>query len=292
MPRVARFYGGATAAISLEFDDAMRSQVEHALPRLNARRLRGTFFVNPGGDLPSVFQAEIPQAGHEIGNHTWSHRGARDAAELEEEVQKAAEVLQASRPSLMSFARPGGVPWDVSLEEVAAVLRRHRLILATDRNFFRDDETDPLSFVDAARREGGWRRICFHGIGGEWLPNGVPVFTRLLDDLVRHRPHVWTAPSIEVAKYIRERDTVRPFRMRLTQDGFAMRVDCDPEKLETYGLPVSTLWDQPLTIEFATTWRRFEVRHAGRLVRYRTQGGVARFGVRPNRGWVRVKGLS
>jgi peptidoglycan/xylan/chitin deacetylase (PgdA/CDA1 family) len=290
MPRIARFYGGAAAAISLEFDDAMRSQVENALPALNARRIRGTFFINPGGNPHPAFAHEIPRQGHEIGNHTWSHRGARDVVELEEEVCKAAEALVLGRPRLMSFARPGGVPWEVSPEEVERVLRRHRLLLASDRNFFKDDGTDPLSFVDAARREGGWRRICFHGIGGEWLPNGIPVFTRLLDDLVRRRD-VWIAPSIEIAKYVRERDAIRPLRVRLTPGRFSLRVDCDPGKLETYGLPVAALWDHPLTIEFPTKWGRFEVRQAGHLARHRVRGEMGRFDVRPNRGVIHVKRL-
>lgn len=291
MPRIARFYGGAAAAISLEFDDGMRSQVENALPLLNARRIRGTFYINPGGNPHPAFAREVPRQGHEIGNHTWSHRGARDVAELEEEIRKAAEALDGGRPRLMSFARPGGVPWEVSPEEVGRVLRRHRLLLATPRNFFRDEETDPISFVDAAHREGGWQRICFHGIGDEWLPNGVPVFTRLLDHLARRRD-IWVAPSIEIAKYVRERDAILPLRVRLIPDGFSLRVDCDPARLETYGVPVAALWDQPLTLEFPTVWRRFEVRQAQHFTRHRGQRGIARFDVRPNRGVTYVKRLS
>ena len=72
------------AAISLTFDDGMRSQLEFGVPQLNQHGLRATFYLNPRGDvevpagMPSWkdnLQPWLPvhQAGHEIGNHTLSH---------------------------------------------------------------------------------------------------------------------------------------------------------------------------------------------------------------------------
>ncbi|MGV3614026.1 MAG: polysaccharide deacetylase family protein [Fimbriimonas sp.] len=303
-PRIAPFAGGTKAAISLEFDDSMRSQVENALPLLKARGIRATFFINPGvthyAPLKGTFEVDIPKAGHEVGNHTWTHSGARNVAEMDEQVRRCAEVLTriyGKRPRLMSFATPGGVPWDVPEADQQAVLKRYRLIRADDRHFFEEEKTNPITFVDAARREGSWKRIGFHGIGGEWLSTSVPTLGRLLDHLHRHRTTVWTAPSIEIYKYVRERDAARPLRLTdVSARGFSLRVDCDPKRLDTYGLPVAALWDQPLTVEVPVppSWRTFEVRQGGRTARGRTEmmGGRrwARFDVRPNVGAARISG--
>jgi peptidoglycan/xylan/chitin deacetylase (PgdA/CDA1 family) len=67
---------GCQGAISLTFDDGMRSQVEIAVPRLEERGFRGTFYLNPRGDdwqdRLAAWQP-VQAAGHEIGNHTIAH---------------------------------------------------------------------------------------------------------------------------------------------------------------------------------------------------------------------------
>jgi hypothetical protein len=74
-----KYQGG----ISLTFDDGMRSQLEFAIPELNRRGFKATFYLNPRGNdndsaedsWQSLLAKWIPaQAiGHEIGNHTLSH---------------------------------------------------------------------------------------------------------------------------------------------------------------------------------------------------------------------------
>lgn len=303
-PRVTPFLNGAEAAISLEFDDSMKSQVENALPLLRKKGIRATFFINPGAShyqpIKDAFERQARRDGHELGNHTWRHVGANTLPELESEVQKAEAVLNkiyGKRPRLKSFAQPGGVPWTVTPYDEAQIFRKYRLISSTGRHFFEDGKTDPRSFVQAARREKSWKRIGFHGIGGEWLPTSVATLTTLLDDLNR-RPNVWTAPTIEIHKYLEERRALRPLKLRKTSPtGFELTLACDPAKLETYGLPLPTLWDQDLTIELEVpqNWRVIEIRQGTRLTR-REVGLIkgqrlARFEARPNRGKIEVKKL-
>ena len=75
---------GRPAAVSLSFDDGMGSHLTTAVPELEARDLRGTFYVPAGGseDDPSEPRswrerlepfAVAAAAGHEIGNHTVLH---------------------------------------------------------------------------------------------------------------------------------------------------------------------------------------------------------------------------
>jgi peptidoglycan/xylan/chitin deacetylase (PgdA/CDA1 family) len=67
--------GGKRAAIVLTYDDAVPSQLDVALPQLEAAGLRGTFFLQ--GD--NVKPRDVPRwraaalAGHELGNHTLFH---------------------------------------------------------------------------------------------------------------------------------------------------------------------------------------------------------------------------
>jgi peptidoglycan/xylan/chitin deacetylase (PgdA/CDA1 family) len=75
---------GCAGAISLTFDDGMESHLSIALPALDARELRGTFYLNPRGSEDTPARA-IPwrdwlarwlpahAAGHEIGNHSIQH---------------------------------------------------------------------------------------------------------------------------------------------------------------------------------------------------------------------------
>jgi peptidoglycan-N-acetylglucosamine deacetylase len=73
-----------SAAVSLTFDDGLRSHREIVLPMLEARGLRATFYVNPVGseDDPRLavpwidrlgLWREATAAGHEIGNHSLLH---------------------------------------------------------------------------------------------------------------------------------------------------------------------------------------------------------------------------
>ena len=41
--------GGARAALSLSFDDARRSQIDRGMTILDARGVKATFYVSPGG---------------------------------------------------------------------------------------------------------------------------------------------------------------------------------------------------------------------------------------------------
>ena len=66
---------GTEAAVSLTFDDGMRSQRELGVPLLNRYEVRGTFYLNPRDDYATMLDGwrDAVAAGHELGNHTISH---------------------------------------------------------------------------------------------------------------------------------------------------------------------------------------------------------------------------
>jgi peptidoglycan/xylan/chitin deacetylase (PgdA/CDA1 family) len=75
------FPSGCQAAVSLTFDDGMRSQLEVAVPLLNDRGLRATFYLNPRGTMPEsddwrerwAAWKKVAEQGHELGNHSLTH---------------------------------------------------------------------------------------------------------------------------------------------------------------------------------------------------------------------------
>ena len=103
---------GCAGAVSLTFDDGMRSQLETAMPMLDEHGLQATFYVNPRS-TPRADDwlerlapwREAARAGHEIGNHSLSHpcsrafRDVRDGHGLEdltiEDIER--DVLEAER---------------------------------------------------------------------------------------------------------------------------------------------------------------------------------------------------
>lgn len=122
------------AAVSLTFDDGLRSQLELALPILERHGLRATFYLNPAGAEESAglgdswmerlapWQA-VQARGHEMGNHTVLHpcslnieaewlagKNLRDwtLERLQADVLGAQRRLQATFPAQRetSFAYP------------------------------------------------------------------------------------------------------------------------------------------------------------------------------------------
>jgi len=75
--------GSFLGAISLSFDDGMQSQMEFAIPEMDSRGIKATFYLNPREVILNNNQLTwseslerwIPHqsSGHEIGNHTVNH---------------------------------------------------------------------------------------------------------------------------------------------------------------------------------------------------------------------------
>ena len=112
---VARFRGDASGAVSLTFDDAFPSQIEKAIPILDAKGLHATFFVhteNVKETWASTWGAwrAAAASGHEVGSHTKTHPNlthVRSARQLRSEIAGSADIIEqqlGTRP--ISFAYP------------------------------------------------------------------------------------------------------------------------------------------------------------------------------------------
>ena len=73
---VARWPQDRSAAISLTFDDGMKSQLDNAWPVLKKHHIHGTFFVSMRVDGFETRKQEwkrLAEEGNELGNHTVTH---------------------------------------------------------------------------------------------------------------------------------------------------------------------------------------------------------------------------
>lgn len=125
--------------LTIGFDDAPRSAALTGAEVLEARGLRGVFYVSAGlagtqGPMGEIAGAEdyrrLAEAGHEIACHTYSHRdcGQASAAEAQDEAGRNLEALEGwGLPAPSTFAYPYG---DVALGPKAALAGRYGMLRA------------------------------------------------------------------------------------------------------------------------------------------------------------------
>ena len=76
--QITYFQGNKAGAVSLSFDDGYASQVNVGVPQLNARGLKGTFFIITGtdyinGHVSWATWKSIADQGHDVQCHTVTH---------------------------------------------------------------------------------------------------------------------------------------------------------------------------------------------------------------------------
>jgi peptidoglycan/xylan/chitin deacetylase (PgdA/CDA1 family) len=285
---VAPWKDDKRAPFVLMFDDSMPSHVNTVLPELKRRRLVGVFYVNPGSGHyekhKAVWEGEMPAAGMVLANHTFTHKGAADLANCEEEITKCNDVLSkiaaaGQKPTLISFGRPG-VPqgkWNVTDEELEGLLKKHSLVRRPDVLFAQihlKDAPAMIARVEKALASGKPDAVAFHGVGGEWLSIDVPAFLALLDFIDAKREQLWITDPISIHKYEVERDaakvevaevSAKQIRLRLTSAGDAKK------------------YDAPLTLvtQVPAAWKGVKVTQGSKSATVAASGETVKYDARP-----------
>ncbi|MCL6570614.1 MAG: polysaccharide deacetylase family protein [Bacillus sp. (in: Bacteria)] len=102
--RAHQLFGGLTAQVetnqkmvALTFDDGPTKNVEQLLPLLDKYQAKATFFLigKEMEDYPEVAQ-RIVAAGHQIGNHTYSHQRMvfKTPSYIKEEIEKTDQLIR------------------------------------------------------------------------------------------------------------------------------------------------------------------------------------------------------
>jgi peptidoglycan/xylan/chitin deacetylase (PgdA/CDA1 family) len=231
---------GKVAAIVLTYDDALQSQLDIALPQLDAARFKGTFFLD--GDITPEDMRRWRMAaisGHELGNHSLFHPCPRamlpdrknyltdnyDVARMLEEIAAMNNVLfgidgRGSRTYSVPCSQTlvGGHDYTEPLRRSghvrfvrtggdqwnSVITNRAKLDLFRIPSYGPVDEPgarELIAYVERVRAAGGLGVLQFHGVGGDYLKVSAQAHQALVDYLRGH-PDIWVNTFQEILGYL------------------------------------------------------------------------------------------
>ena len=233
-------WNGHKAALSFTFDDGLAVHLDVAIPELDKRGLRGSFFLIVDTITRMPEWADAQKEGHELGNHSVTHQESQllSPAQAVIEVDHAQSFLQDNfgKP-MLDFSYPEGFYTQPLYSEVAKKTFIARSVSGNTINS-RDEllyvpTSGPLDWFDVSSHEGGvncdgmigipcpvetymgwidttiskqsWTGVLFHGIGNDtgYNPVSLSVFTSVLDYAKSKSDDVWIAPFVEVGAYLK-----------------------------------------------------------------------------------------
>ena len=227
---------GAQAAITLGYDDALASQLDHVVPALNKRGLRASFYIPINGPTLPARQNEwkaAAAAGHELGNHSLFHSCSakspgrewvlphRDLekqtpAQVQEHILAANTWLQSlDGKTQRTFTPPcldltaGGQDFVKALQPHFVAYRAAYPAMVTDTAAL-DPYAMPVYFVEGwtgeqlialvekAAAQRAVVSLLFHGVGAEHLSVTREAHDLLLDHLAKNKARLWTDTMVNV----------------------------------------------------------------------------------------------
>ena len=231
---------GKVAAIVLTYDDALHSQLDVALPQLDAAKLKGTFFLD--GDITPADMLRWRKAsgdGHELGNHSLFHPCPRamlpdrknyltenyDADRMLGEIAVMNNVLFGiDGKTLRTYSVPcsqmmvGGADYTEPLRRSGLVkyVRTggdpYKSVISDFKKLDvfqvpswgpvdKPDGAALIAYTERVSQAKGLGVLQFHGTGGDYLEVTAQSHQQLVEWL-RHHPEVWVAPFQEVMDYV------------------------------------------------------------------------------------------
>ncbi len=248
---ICRWYGGKRAALSLRFDDSNRTHIERAVPWLNEYGLIGTFLVNPGKSsyqqYKSTWEGAVIEQGHELGDHTLTHNGARTDREAEREIGEPAKLLHRLQPDvkLLTFLSGGATLW-MQRKSFDFFTAKYDLSRGSYRSMSCSEDYPSFNFeafkqrMDEGVAEGDSLQFHFHPIGEGHLHITPPLFRRLLEYVQSQKENLWQAGMSAINQYWQERDNAALWAHPTGDDTLALQLACatDPD-----------FYKEPLTLE-------------------------------------------
>lgn len=224
---------GARAAVSLSYDDALNSQLDHAIPALNKHDLRASFYLTLSAPVVRERVEEWRAAaadGHELGNHTLFHPCSKSSpgrdwvaahndldtytlAKIEQEIYTANSFLKAIDGRDQRTLTPPCIDRAVSDGDyVAAAQDKFVAIKGYEQGLPEGFSTmmlpngssgeELIAFVKAAAERGGMANIIFHGVGGDHLAVSTQAHEELLEFLAQNRETYWTDSYINIMQHL------------------------------------------------------------------------------------------
>lgn len=239
---------GAKAAVSLAYDDALASQLDTAIPQLNAAGLKGSFYLPLSANTIQSRLADWRAAaaqGHELGNHSLFHQCAKSlpnrdwvspdrdldqtpAARLVAEIRLGNAFLQAiDGHTQRTFTAPctdqlaAGTPYLPLLTEDFVAMKTTVGGVVADMQQLNihavpviapSDVTGAqlIAWVKAAGAKGTMVNFTFHGIGGDHLQISAAAHAELLQFLAAHKDEYWTDTFLNLMLHVKAQQHQKP----------------------------------------------------------------------------------
>lgn len=222
------------AAVSLSYDDALPSQLKHAIPALDKYGFKASFYLtlsNPGATENIEQWRQVALNGHELGNHTIYHPcrktvndrewvadhndlDVKTIAQVQQEINVANAFLQAiDGKTERTYTAPCG-DLEVSDGNYVNVVRDSFIAVKGnnpqyDQKFdalFMPNNTDSktlIEFVERVRKQGGVANILFHGVGGDYLSVSNKAHDELLQYLSDNRETLWVDTYMNIMNHVK-----------------------------------------------------------------------------------------
>lgn len=239
-----RWPNGAKAAVSLAYDDATDSQLDHAIPTLNRYGVKGTFYLtlsSPTIDTRLAAWRAAAAQGHELANHSLFHQCRRSeperdwvephrdldtitVAQVKDQVTVANTMLYAiDGKRERTFTAPCGDTLAGGRNYLPAVQSQFVAIKAGGGRGAVPSMAalDPylvpvvapvgltgqqlIAMVKDAEAKGTMVAFTFHGIGGDHLANSNAAHEELVKYLAGHRQVYWTDTFLNIMRYVKTR---------------------------------------------------------------------------------------
>lgn len=228
-----RWPEGQRAAVSLSYDDALNSQLDHAVPALDKHGIKGSFYLLLASPVVNDRLNEwrkVAEAGHELGNHTLFHpcsasaphrswvrphndMDKRTVEQMQQEVLTANAFLKAIdgrtertlTPPCIETKTSDGDYLPLVRDQFVAIKGSEQNLPAGFTSYLLPDGQsgkDLIAFVKDAAKRGGMANIIFHGVGGDHLAVSSKAHEELLAFLAKNRDVYWTDTYLNIMKHV------------------------------------------------------------------------------------------
>ena len=289
-------------AISLTFDDACSSQLTVGLPALDARGMKGTFFVVT--DCVAVWNPWVNASitGHEIASHTMSHPHlpTLSLTQVQDEMGGAKALIDTkiTPQKCLTFAYPYGEQNSniqaiarnnyISARGVVCGINQEPYDFYNVRACSPDDSDDIYGYADLAETQGKWGVVFFHSLTGGTDCFGVytsSLFSAYLDYLKTR--NLWVGTYGTIVKYIKEKSSAVLSVLSSSSNRIVLTLT---DSLD------DAIYDQPLTIrsEVPSGWNDVTVQQgsSSTVVQSHVEGPtrVIIYNAVPDRGLITLSG--
>jgi peptidoglycan/xylan/chitin deacetylase (PgdA/CDA1 family) len=228
--------GHKKAVIVLTYDDALASQLNNAVPQLEADKLTATFFLDGDIDTHSIpLWRALSKKGFELGNHTVYHpcistpdnpvasdnytvKGivaeiammnkflfAVDGKNTRTYAYPCTETTVGGKDYVDSLRKYGLVKYARAGGDVDAVITDFKQLDPLRVPSYGLEDNTPgaqlIAFVKRVQQSGGMGIFMFHGIGGDYITTPIEAHRELLDYLKKNRKYIWVATFQQAMDY-------------------------------------------------------------------------------------------